>query len=475
MTTTYTISLNPSLCKGQACALCRHACPRAVFEPADHPNPQGLIPMRVARPADCSGCRRCEQFCPDLALDVIAGEAPAAATLPYVAPNPPADPGGWRDAPGVLPAGSYYLSGNEACAEGAIAAGCRFYAGYPITPSSEAMAHLSERLPQIGGRFIQMEDELGSIAAVIGASWGGLKAMTATSGPGMSLMMENIGYAVMTETPCVIMNAQRAGPSTGQASRPAQSDVMQAHWGPHGGPEMIALAPWSVQEMYELTIRAFNLAERFRTPVILLADEIVAHLQETVTIQPTGRTYDRIRWPQESPFGGETPADIPPMPAFGAGARLLVTGSTHDAAGVRRTTDGAVQEALTIHLAQKILAHQDEIDDWETQFVEGAERIVLAYGSTARSALWAVRAARRRGEPVGLLRLRSLWPFPDRVVQEVCQGRRALVCPEMNLGQISREAARCLDLPVISLSQTDGEMMDPRRILRYLLEGRWER
>jgi len=209
--------------------------------------------------------------------------------------------------------------------------------------------------------------------------------------------------------------------------------------------------------------------------VILLADEIVAHLQETVTIAPALRVYDRIRWPQSSPFGGPDPAAVPPMPAFGEGANLLVTGSTHDPAGVRRTTDGPVQEALNIHLAQKILAHQDEIDDWETYHVEGAERVVLAYGSTARSALWAVRAARARGEPIGMLRLRSLWPFPDRVLQEVCQSRRALVVPEMNLGQISREAQRCLDIPVISLGQTDGEMIDPRRILRYLLEGRWER
>jgi 2-oxoglutarate/2-oxoacid ferredoxin oxidoreductase subunit alpha len=485
MKKSYTVLLQGDLCKGQACALCRQACPRDVFAPAEHPTPQGITTMSVARTADCIGCGRCELLCPDLAIDVRPDAI--AALLPDCPIQRPVNElqdlsqvtadraGGWHDMPSALPAGGYYLSGNEACAEGAIAAGCRFYAGYPITPSSEAMMHLSRRLPEVGGAFIQMEDELGSIAAVIGASWGGRKAMTATSGPGMSLMLENIGYAAMTETPCVIVNAQRAGPSTGQASRPAQADVMQARWGTHGGSEMIALAPWSVQEMYDLTIRAFNLAERFRVPVVLLADEIVAHLQETVILPPTTRLYERVRWPQVSPFGSQTQDGIPPMPAFGEGARLLVTGSTHDEEGFRRTTDGEAQERLVRRLSAKILSRQDEIDDVEAYHLDDAERLMIAFGSTARSALWAVRAARKKGYRIGLLRLKSLWPFPEQIVHEASLGRYEVIIPEMNLGQVAREVQRCVHVPVLSLSQTDAEMIDPRRILDYLEEGRWER
>ena len=213
------------------------------------------------------------------------------------------------------------MSGNEACAEGALAAGCRFYAGYPITPSSEIMVRMAHRLPEVDGVFVQMEDEIASLSAVIGASWAGTKSMTATSGPGFSLMMENLGYALMTETPCVLVNVQLAGPSTGQASRPAQGDVMQARWGTHGGSEIIALVPWSSQEMYDLTVRAFNHAERFRVPVILLADEIVGHLRETVVIPSHVECYLRARWPQDSPFGAASDDEIPPIPAFGEGAR----------------------------------------------------------------------------------------------------------------------------------------------------------
>jgi 2-oxoglutarate ferredoxin oxidoreductase subunit alpha len=383
------------------------------------------------------------------------------------------DYGGWAEVPSALPAGVHFLSGNEACAEGTLTAGCRFYGGYPITPSSELMVHMAHRLPEVGGTFIQMEDEIASLCAVIGASWSGIKSMTATSGPGFSLMMESLGYAVMTETPCVIVNVQRAGPSTGQASRPAQGDVMQARWGTHGGPEIIALAPWSVQEMYDLTIRAFNLAERFRVPVIVLADEIVGHLQETITVEPTVRCFNRTRWPQDSPFGTEADDGVPPMPAFGEGARLLITGSTHDARGIRRTTDPQTQERLVRRLANKLLAHRNEIDDWETYFTADAERLVVAYGSVARSALWAVQEARRRGQRVGLLRLKSLWPFPDEIVTRCADDCREVVVPEMNLGQVVREVERCTAARVTPLSQTNGEIIDPRRILGYLLEGRW--
>jgi 2-oxoglutarate ferredoxin oxidoreductase subunit alpha len=381
--------------------------------------------------------------------------------------------GGWTKLTSPLVPGTRFMSGNEACAEGALAAGCRFYAGYPITPSSEIMVRMAHRLPEVGGVFIQMEDEIASLSAVIGASWAGTKSMTATSGPGFSLMMENLGYAAMTETPCVLVNVQRAGPSTGQASRPAQGDVMQARWGTHGGPEIIALAPWSAQEMYELTVRAFGLAERFRVPVIVLADEVVGHLRETVVIPPTVQSYHRTRWPQDSPFGTESDDGVPPMPAFGEGAKLMVTGSTHDEKGMRRASDAATQERLVRRLSQKLLAHRQEIDAWETHDVGGAERLVLAYGSAARSALWAVQEARQQGQPVGLLRLQSLWPFPDEVVARHARNCREVIVPEMNLGQVAREVQRCASTPVTCLSQVDGELINPRRILHYLLEGEW--
>ncbi len=473
----YVVELDETLCKGRSCAICQQACPQGVFEVRDRPTPQGIWPLRAARPEDCIGCLKCELLCPELAVTVAPVEGPVGEP---VAPQPagPAiapDYGGWTTRPARLPAGVHFLSGNEACAEGAIAAGCRFYGGYPITPSSEIMVRMAHLLPEVGGTFIQMEDEIASLSAVIGASWAGVKSMTATSGPGFSLMMESLGYAVMTETPCVIVNVQRAGPSTGQASRPAQGDVMQAHWGTHGGPEIIALAPWSVQEMYDLTIRAFNLAERFRVPVVVLADEVVGHLNETCTVEPTVRCFNRARWPQDSPFGTESDDGVPPMPAFGEGARLLVTGSTHDAMGIRRTTDPRVQERLVRRLANKLLAHRDEIDDWEEYFTSDTERLVVAYGSVARSALWAVQEARRQGQRVGFLRLKSLWPFPDDIVARHAEGCQEVAVPEMNLGQVAREVERCVDVPVVCLSQTDGELIDPRRILRYLLEGRWER
>ena len=230
----------------------------------------------------------------------------------------------------LLPAGAYYLSGNEAAAEGALAAGCRFYAGYPITPSSELMERMSVRMGEVGGVFIQMEDEIASISAVIGAAWAGAKAMTATSGPGFSLMQEAMGYAAFTETPCVVIDVQRAGPCTGQATRVGAGDIMQAHWGSHGDYQIVALSPWSVQEMYTLTVRAFNLSERYRVPAVVLAEEAVGHLRETIRVAGRIEVWDRKKEKGGSPFGTEEEDLVPPMPAFGEGERLAVTGSTHD-------------------------------------------------------------------------------------------------------------------------------------------------
>ncbi len=252
----------------------------------------------------------------------------------------------------LLPKGDYYFSGNEAAAEGALAAGCRFYAGYPITPSSEIMEHLSRRLPEVGGVFIQMEDEIGSISAVVGAAWAGAKALTATSGPGFSLMQETIGYAAFTETPCVIIDVQRAGPCTGQATKVGAGDIMQAKWGSHGDYQVIALSPWSVEEMYELTIKAFNFSEHYRVPSIVLAEEAVAHLRENMQVKPTLEIRDRKKQKGAAPFDTESEDGVPPMPAFGEGERLAVTGSTHDGYGFRKTDDPAVQERLVKRINQ---------------------------------------------------------------------------------------------------------------------------
>jgi len=382
----------------------------------------------------------------------------------------------WITVSSALRPGRYFMQGNEACAEGAIAAGCNFYAGYPITPSSEIMHHLARRFLELGGGrvFVQMEDELASIASCIGASWAGAKAMTATSGPGLSLMLENIGYAIMTETPVVIVDVQRAGPSTGQATRPAQGDVMQARFGAHGDYEIIALSPWSVQEMYELTIRAFNLAERFRTPVFLLADEAVAHMRENLSVEGEVRVYNRCKPRDEEPPFGVSPSsacevpEVPPMPAFGEGHRLLVTGSTHDARGYRRTVSPQAQRKLVERFVGKIALHKDEITEVREYLCEDELDVLLvAYGFTARSALAAARMARREGIRVGLLRLVTLWPFPSQALRRWAVRSRHVLVPEMNRGQILREVQRTVP-QARGYHRTDGEVITPLDILEAL-------
>jgi len=373
---------------------------------------------------------------------------------------------GWTTIKSALPPGRYFLQGDEACAEGAIAAGCNYYAGYPITPASEIMHHLCQRFTELGRVFVQMEDEIGSIASCIGASWAGAKPMTATSGPGLSLMLENIGYAVITETPVVVVDVQRAGPATGQATRPAQGDVMQVRWGSHGDYQIIALAPWSVQEMYDLTIRAFNLAERFRTPVFILADEAVGHLRENFYVAEEVRVYDR-RKPRgkEPPFGR---AEVPPMPAFGEGHELLITGSTHDEWGYRRTDEPESQARLVERLSSKITNHLDEIGEVEEHFCDGElDLLVIAYGFTARSALEAVKMARQEGMRIGFLRLKTLWPFPEPFVQELVQRSREVLVTEMNRGQILREVQRIVP-QARGHQKTAGEVIRPAEILKNL-------
>ena len=364
-----------------------------------------------------------------------------------------------------LPEGTYYLSGNEVAAEGALAAGCRFYAGYPITPSSEMMERMSVRLEEVGGVFIQMEDEIGSIAAVIGAAWAGAKAMTATSGPGFSLMQEAIGYAAFTETPCVVVDVQRAGPCTGQATKVASGDIMQARWGSHGDYQVIALAPWSVQETYDVMIRAFNLSERFRVPVIVLSEEAVGHLRETVKIPALVEVWDRKKQKGGAPFGTEEEDMVPPMPAFGEGERLAVTGSTHDPFGFRKTDDPMVHARLVQRINNKVLQKRHEISETESYFLDDAEVGLVAYGFTARTALYVVNGLRREGVKVGLLRIKTPWPFPDEAVRKRLSSVKKVVVPEMNLGQLAGEVRKYCPCDVVSLNQTNGEVISPETIL----------
>ncbi len=364
-----------------------------------------------------------------------------------------------------LPEGAYYFSGNDAAAEGALAAGCRFYGGYPITPSSEMMERMAARLPQVGGVFIQMEDEIASISAVIGAAWAGAKAMTATSGPGFSLMQEAVGYAAFTETPCVIIDVQRAGPCTGQATKVGSGDIMQAKWGSHGDYQVIALSPWSVQEMHDLTIRAFNLSERFRVPAILLADEAVGHLRETIKIAGQVEVWDRKKKKGGSPFGTTDEDGVPPMPAFGEGERLAVTGSTHDPYGFRKTDDPDVHAQLVARINDKVLKQRNTIAETESYFLEDADAAVIAYGFTARTALFAVKQFRKEGLKVGMLRLKTLWPFPEEAVSKAMAALERVLVPEMNRGQVAGEVRKWTSCEVVSLSQTNGEVIPPDRIL----------
>lgn len=372
----------------------------------------------------------------------------------------------WMKLP--FPKGRYYFSGNEAAAEGAMAAGCRFYAGYPITPSSEIMERMAFRLRAVGGVFIQMEDEIASISAVIGASWAGAKAMTATSGPGFSLMQESIGYAAFTETPCVVIDVQRAGPCTGQATRVGSGDIMQAKWGSHGDYQVIAFSPWSVQEMFELTLRSFNLSERYRVPTLVMADEAVGHLRENLFLPTKVEVWDRKKKKGSTPFGTEEQGGVPPMPAFGEGERLLITGSTHDAFGFRKTDDPEIHARLVDRINQKILKNRNRITETEDYFLEDSEKAIIAYGFTARTSLYAVNRLRKEGVKVGMLRLKTLWPFPEEAVLALGKKMKKVIVPEMNLGQVAGEVKKFCSCEVVPLTQTNGEVIGPEKIIGAL-------
>jgi 2-oxoglutarate ferredoxin oxidoreductase subunit alpha len=375
---------------------------------------------------------------------------------------------------GLAKPGVYFWQGNEACAEAAILAGCRFFAGYPITPATEIAEHMARRLPQVGGVALQMEDELASIGAVIGASWAGAKAMTATSGPGFSLMQESIGYAFMTETPCVIVDVQRAGPSTGQATKCGQGDVMQSRWGTHGDYSAIVLSPNSVQEMFTLTIRAFNLAEKYRTPVILLSDEVVAHMREKVVVPPL-EELEIINRRKPKPgdkafFGFE---EVPPMPSVGDGFNVAVTGSTHDEHGIRFTADPLVHRRLVERLNGKIQNHVDEIADMESYSVEDCDVGLVAYGCTSRALYDVVGGAKAKGVTVGYVRLRTLWPFPEKAIKKLAEATDKILVPEMNLRQIFYEVQRAAEgkAKVIPINKIGGgELITPEELLSKILE-----
>ncbi len=349
------------------------------------------------------------------------------------------------------------MQGNIACAEGALAAGCRFFGGYPITPSTEVAEHMAIRLPKLGGTYIQMEDEIAGIASVIGASWTGARAMTATSGPGFSLMMENVGFAVMTETPCVLVNIQRGGPSTGQPTMAAQGDMLQCRFGSHGDYSMIALCPSSVQEMYDLTVRAFNLADRFRVPVFLMADEIIGHMREVILIPDSVPLETRQPLaPGALPFqGGED--GVPGFPVFGSGHRVHVTGLTHDERGYPATTNPGVHARLVERLAGKVEDKRHEIADTLVQNPD-ADVVFLSYGAPSRSVDQALADTQDRR--IGHLRFRTVWPFPEKELLRF-PNARVFIFPELNLGQVSREVQRHTDLEVVSVPCLGGDLHSP--------------
>ena len=371
-----------------------------------------------------------------------------------------------------------FLQGNEACVEAALYAGLNFYAGYPITPSTEITEHMAVRLPQIGGKFLQMEDEIASMCAIIGASLTGHKVMTATSGPGFSLMQEALGYAIMTEIPCVIVNVQRGGPSTGLPTNVSQGDIYQARWGTHGDHAIIAMTASNHQDVFETTITAFNLAETYRTPVILLYDEVVGHMREKLVIPEKGEIplLERLRTSVKD--GVDYHPYLPredgrlPMSDFGGVHRYNVTGLYHDMWGFP-SNNPAVVQGLHRHLVDKIINHANQIARYKEYYLEDAETILISYGSSARSALHLIESRRPRGERFGLLELNTLWPFPSQIVREKCANAKHIIVVEMNMGQIFRTVKRAVEDPerVFLANRIDGVFINPediRNIIRFI-------
>lgn len=372
--------------------------------------------------------------------------------------------------------GEHFINGDIACAEGAIAAGCTFFGAYPITPATEVAERMAERLPDLGGTFIQMEDEIAAITSILGAAWTGAKTMTATSGPGFSLMMETVGLAVVTETPCVVVNVQRGGPSTGLPTMGAQADMMQARWGSHGDYEIIALAPSSPQEMFDLTILAFNLSETYRVPVFIMSDEVVGHMSEKVVIpkeskiktvsrpRPSGRK-DRFK-PYAPGKNG-----VPPMPTIGEGYNVHVTGLTHDEQGYPVMSVDTQREMMT-RLLGKIRNNLADIIRTESYLLEDADIVIVSYGVSARTSYTAVDMLRETGIRAGLLRLITVWPFPEDQIRELAGRVKGFVTVEINMGQISREVERCAGpmAPSYLVGHTGGTVITPDAVIQKIKE-----
>ena len=464
-------------CKG--CGFCIEFCPKKVLVESKEFNAKGYHPpeLQEDETKKCINCGFCAMICPEFA---IFSEADAASKEIAVVPEKQISIPESPKIPEILKSkdvltGEHFWNGDVAAAEGAIAAGCKFFAGYPITPSTEIAEHIAERMPQIGGVYVQMEDEIASIAAVLGAAWAGAKAMTATSGPGFSLMQENIGLAAMTETPCLIINVQRGGPSTGLPTLVAQSDVMQARWGTHGDHEIIALAPNSPQECFDLTIECFNLAYRYRTPVILLMDEAGGHMTERVVVPDKTKIQlvDRKK-PKGEPGKiriYEADEDlVPPMPYAGEGYNIHMTGLTHDERGYPSTI-AETQERMIKRICDKIRIHADEIVRFEEFMVEDAEIVVVAYGITSRVVKRAVMLAREQGIKAGMLRLITIWPFPEKEVRKLAQNIKKFLVVEINYGQIVLEVERCAcHAKVEFLGKMGGSVHTPAEVLAKIME-----
>jgi 2-oxoglutarate ferredoxin oxidoreductase subunit alpha len=357
-----------------------------------------------------------------------------------------------------------------------MAGGCRFFAGYPITPSTEVAERIAARFPHMGGVFVQMEDELGSMAAILGGSWGGVKSMTVTSGPGFSLMMENIGLGVMMEVPCVVVNVQRGGPSTGLPTMVGQADIMQARWGSHGDYELIAVAPDSPQEAFDLTVVAFNFSERYRVPVMVMLDECIGHMTEKVVIPPpeeieiVERRYTKLPPEEYLPYK-PGPDGIPEMVRAGDGYRIHTTGLTHDERGYPVMSADA-QEVLVRRLVEKIRNHADEIFILEEEQLDGADVVVVSYGITSRVARPAIDGARAKGIKVGSLRLLTVWPFPEQKIRDLAPGIKGFVVPEINYGQLVYEVERCAagQAPAVLVPHGGGDVHDPADIQKAIEE-----
>jgi 2-oxoglutarate ferredoxin oxidoreductase subunit alpha len=481
-----TVFVRPEICKG--CSFCIDFCPTDCLSFSKEFNPKGYHFPILSAPDACTGCDLCGLYCPDFAIygerwkDIDERKAKGKPQpVPAPTPPPPAKSSwaipGPADPKGVL-TGLHFIDGDHAACEGAIAAGCRFAAGYPITPSTEVVERFAQRIPTVGGVFIQLEDELASSIAVQGAAWGGKKTLSVTSGPGFSLMMEHIGLAAITETPGVWVDVQRGGPSTGLPTLPGQADMMQARFGSHGDYEIIAIVPNSPQECFDLMIKAFNLSEIYRCPVMFMMDEVVGHMVERVEIPPAEqlqvvpRKFTSKAKGEYKPFA-TTPDDlVPEMTKAGEGYRIHVTGLTHDERGYP-AMNAATQDKLIKRLINKIRNHADDLLDVKEDYLEDAEIIVVSYGITSRIAKTAVEDARARGIKAGHLRLRVVWPFPATRMRQLAERAKVFIMPELNMGQVVLELERVLagSAKVVSIPHAGGSVHEPEAILKKIIEA----